>query len=367
MPPPEESLTLSSRARISARLEPALNALHSLLLLTKVEDVSGLGDWVIRTAHAMTPEERRLNDLVIIGFYFAVMPRRSWESFPAYLKHLQTTSPVALRDKMLEIYARKPGYGKTGALGIAPIPDMRAALKSADAYLEFLRQMFGAEKVNVEIETQAYKYVSNPPAMKKLIISHLRNMWKKYLAPEWDRVMPMLQEALQAVAHGDFSAMTRPEAYRWVTGHALDDDKWKKPFEESEQIIFVPSAHVGPYTGRHQAGNTFWVVFGARVPEGAQVVAPALSRADAIVRLGALTDDSRLRILKHIAEQGETRSQDIIQALGLSQPAVSRHLMQLVAIGYLTERRCDGAKCYALNRARIEETLRALDTFLLGR
>lgn len=367
MSPSEESLTLPSRARISTRLEPVLNVLHSLLLLTKVEDVSGFGDWVIRTAQAMTPGERRLNNLVMIGFHHAVMPQRSWESFPAYLKHLQATSPVALRDKMLDHYARKPWWGKTDSIGMVPALDKRAALKSADAYLDFLRQIFGAEKVDVDIETQAFKYVSNPPAMKKLIVTHLRTMWKKYLAPEWDRVTPMLQDAVKAFALGDFSKMSRPDAYRWVTGHDLDDDKWKKPFEEAEQIVFVPSAHVGPYTGRFQVGSTLWIIFGARVPEGAKAVAPSLNRADVLVRLSALTDDSRLRILKYIAEQGEVRSQDIIQTLGSSQPAVSRHLMQLVATGYLSERRCEGAKCYALNRARIEETLHALSAFLLGR
>jgi DNA-binding IclR family transcriptional regulator len=70
--------------------------------------------------------------------------------------------------------------------------------------------------------------------------------------------------------------------------------------------------------------------------------------------------------LKLVAEEGEQRSQDIMIRLELSQSAASRHLQQLTATGYLTERRCDGAKCYRLNPERIESTLRAISAFLAG-
>jgi DNA-binding transcriptional ArsR family regulator len=108
------------------------------------------------------------------------------------------------------------------------------------------------------------------------------------------------------------------------------------------------------------------VLFGARVPEGAQIHAPDLSRAEILVRLNALADDTRLRILKLISEGGELRSQEIMTRLELSQSAASRHLTQLSATGYLDERRCEGAKCYALNPRRIKDTLRAISAFLLG-
>jgi DNA-binding transcriptional ArsR family regulator len=91
-----------------------------------------------------------------------------------------------------------------------------------------------------------------------------------------------------------------------------------------------------------------------------------LSRNEILVRLGALADDNRLRILKFISDSGEQRSQDIIKALEMSQSAASRHLTQLSATGYLFERRCEGAKCYQLNPERVAETLQALAHFLLG-
>jgi DNA-binding transcriptional ArsR family regulator len=126
----------------------------------------------------------------------------------------------------------------------------------------------------------------------------------------------------------------------------------------------VPSGHVGPYLGKFMVGDAFAIVFGARLPEGIQYDAPDLSRAEILVRLSALADDTRLRILKFLAEDGEQRSQDIMRHLDLSQSAASRHLKQLSATGHLTERRCEGAKCYSLNSERIEDTLNATKVFL---
>ena len=83
------------------------------------------------------------------------------------------------------------------------------------------------------------------------------------------------------------------------------------------------------------------------------------------MRLEALADDNRLRILRMIAERGEVHSQEIIDELELSQSATSRQLTQLSAAGFLKERRCDGAKCYALNGERVKDTLKALANFLL--
>jgi ArsR family transcriptional regulator len=135
---------------------------------------------------------------------------------------------------------------------------------------------------------------------------------------------------------------------------------------ESEQIVFVPSAHAGPYLGMFPRGDdAVRVVFGARLPEGVELDAPDLSRAEILVRLGALADDTRLSILKLVADEGELRSQDIIKLLDLSQSAASRHLTQLSATGYLIERRCNGAKCYSMNTERLENTLRAVSAFLI--
>ncbi len=107
------------------------------------------------------------------------------------------------------------------------------------------------------------------------------------------------------------------------------------------------------------------VFFGVHVPKGAAPDSPDLSRTEIFARLSALADDTRLRILRYVAEHGEKRSQEIMEALALSQSAASRHLTQLSTAGFLVERRCDGAKCYAVNPERVADTLQAIRDFLL--
>jgi DNA-binding transcriptional ArsR family regulator len=366
--PVRDSIVIPDAARLTVSLEPAQNAIHSLLLLIKLEHLSGLSDWVTDTAGALTPEARKRHNLVLIGFHYAVLPRQSWPSFPAYMDHLAALDSNALRDKMLAAYASFPPLAPAAGREYPDEPhpvDLEAIIKDVDSYLDFLRARFEAARIDEALEAEAYSYVVDPPAMQALIVSHLREMWDTYLGPEWERVEPMLREAVSAFRQIDLSDMDVLEAAQLITGQDLREEKWRKTFQQARQVIFVPSAHIGPYLGKSWADNILWVVFGARHPEGIHSHAPDLSRAEIVVNLSALADDNRLRILRRISDEGELSSQEIMASLGLSQSTASRHLKQLSATGYLSERRCNGAKCYTLNSHRIEDTLRAISLFLL--
>ncbi len=374
MPAPDPDLIVAPTVSpISVALEPAQNALNSLLLLDKGDKLSGLDEWVTRTAAALTPERRHNNRIVLYGLYYAVVPDRSWPSFPAYVSHLAAQDPTVLRDRVFNAYAQM--RKKNGEYCLLPDPasdqvsmDITPLLESVDAFLEFLVERFTAEHIDSEIETEAHRYLKDPPAMQSLIVSHFRSMWEEVLSSEWERVVPMLQTSVDAFQQLHLSDLSKSEAAQLVLGQSLGEEEcWKLELERTERLIFVPSTHVGPYLGKFKSGNTLWMLFGARIPEGVQVYAPDLSRAEILVRISALADDTRLRILKLISEGGEQCSHDIITRLRLSQSTVSRHLKQLSATGYLNERRCNGAKCYALNPRRVEDTLRAISSFLLGK
>lgn len=368
MPAPVEELLAPPTTAVDIRLEPALNALHSLLLLAMAEKVSGFNEWVSKTIEALSPEEKHKHNLVMMGFYFAVLPQQSWESFPAYLEHLDALDPVALRDKLMNAYARiKPCNpdGTTVAGFSTTEIDLQTALSSPQAYLEFLQTRFDASHIGIELELEAYQYVSDPPAMQTLIVSHLRGMWEQYYAQEWRRIKPLLTDSARAFQQLNLTQMDKMEALQLVSGKDMRDDPLSKKVDLAERVIFVPNAHIGPYLAKYKFGDDLVILFGARLPEGTQVVAPDLSRADILVRLSALADDTRLHILKFISDEGEQRSQDIMELLDLSQSASSRHLSQLSAAGYLKERRCNGAKCYNINSERVEDTLSAISSFLL--
>ena len=70
-----------------------------------------------------------------------------------------------------------------------------------------------------------------------------------------------------------------------------------------------------------------------------------------------------MQVLALLVEHGELCAPEIMVKLDLSQSAVSRHLRQISAAGYVSERWHEGSKCYQLNRERVSDTLAALEHF----
>lgn len=343
-------------------LEPTRICIQSLLMLTKGHNLSSAADWVVNTLEAMTPEEQKTNSLVLLGLHYVVAPQETWISFPAYINHLGQMAPEGLRDKMLAVYEGMQCSIQTGERTI----DRKEALASPEAYLAFLRQRFSPESIDENIERLAYQYVIDPPALQRLVVDHLSGMWEKYLDAEWERVRPMLEQVVQAFRKVDLKGKSYLEAARLITGQDLDAEKWEAAFARAKRVLFVPHPHVGPYIPKQACGEGDLVVFfSARLPDWTVKDTPDLTRTEIFIRTSALADDTRLRILRHIAESGEQRSQEIMEALDLSQSAASRHLTQLSTAGFLNERRCEGAKCYALNPERITNTLQAIANYLL--
>ena len=204
--------------------------------------------------------------------------------------------------------------------------------------------------------------LNDPSAAQDLIVTHLWAMWGDVLASEWERDLPMLQESVAAFQTLDFSGMACAEIVRRVTGRELVDecDQWQG---KAVRIVFIPSAHIGPYVGIMQDDETVKLIFGARVPEGVSASSPALSRSE-LLRLNALADDTRLSILELLAGDDGLSSPEVMERLDLSQSAASRHLRQLAATGCLMVERRDGAKVYHLNRNRIGDTFSALQKLL---
>jgi DNA-binding transcriptional ArsR family regulator len=360
--PVQDEIVMPSFEPVTVALEPVHNMFYSFALLYKAEHLSGLGEWVTRTVAALTPEERERHALVTTGLHYAIQPNQHWPSFPAYLDHLESLPPMALRDKLLSVYA---SFDRCPDSADATV-DWDEVLKNEENYLDFLRQRFERKALDEKIEARAYTYVVDPPAMQKLIVSHMRDMWERFLKPEWERVTPMLSESTEAFQQIDFTTMNRIDTARLITGQELKEIHLEKAFDKASRVIFVPSAHIGPYIGKVWGDDeVLWFLFGARLPEGTRAHTSDLSRNEILIRLTALSDDIRLQILRLVADEGEKQSQEIMTRLALSQSSASRHLKQLSAVSYLSERRCGGAKCYSLNAKRIEDTLRATALFLL--
>jgi len=360
MPPFPVLLEKPALKTVDVSLVPTHNIFQSMLLLAKDENEPGIHEWVVKTRTGMAKKDLENHRLALIGFFFAILPEEGQVTFPAYLNQLERTDATVLRDKMLSTYAE---------IQHEDVPDANwdEVLASAESYVKFLRSRFDDEHVIVEIETKAYEYVIDPPAMKDFLVGHLNWIWKNHFAAEWARVEPMLRESVRSFKATDLTSMSRTEAAKFVTGQELNEAKWCQKLDEVERVVFIPNAHIGPYIHATVMNDTLQVVFGARQPEESQNRIPELDRAEIVSRLSSLADDTRLHILQLVAERGEIRVQDIVEMTSLSQPSVSRYLTQLTGSGYLQERRESGAKVYILNRDRIEKTLKAVNAFLLDR
>lgn len=356
--------------KVRFEIEPVLNATDTLLLLSSFDNQSGFPEWVTATRQRLSPERRHIHELLINGVKI-LAHEPGLPSFPAYIDDLAAQDPVKLRDSAIKWMCVPE---KIANAGLEPL-DQEGLLNDLDAFLNFHRQMhdyhqqtYGEKEVgdfDVALYTEIYALYSDPPRLQELVVSHLRYMWDEILEPEWRRILPMLEESVRAFEQMDYSGLTALEAIRMVTGRDLSH-MWEDDLEPVRELVFVPSAHIGPYVRlfNRQDNPTAYLIFGARLPAGARVQSPALSRSELLVRLNALADDTRLQILELLTQHEELCAQDIITMLDLSQSSASRHLRQLTATGYLIERRREVAKCYSLNTDRVEDTLRELRRFL---
>jgi ArsR family transcriptional regulator len=358
----EKTQTRSSLVMI----EPAINAFGSMVLISKGEDEPGIHEWVPKTRAKMSPEELFRHKLVTIGFHYSILPQRAGTSFETYLEDLESTPPSEFRDRLLKAYSEVCLTEEAQKKQSRNV-DWDEVLSSAKNYVDFLRFRFGEELTDEEVETRAYEYVIDPAALKQLVKGHIRWFWKNHLQAEWTRVRPMLEESARAFNQIDFSDMPRLEIIQFVTGKEYNEGKWGDELDNAKNLVFIPNAHIGPYIRHAKIQDAFYIYFGAHLPEGSNIHVPELDRTEIVSRLSALADDTRLNIMQMIAENGEMRSQEIMEITGLSQPSVSRYLSQLTATGYLQERRESGAKVYILNKDRIEKTFKAINAFLLGR
>ena len=347
---------------VQVSLEPAINNFNSLGTLSSIKHLSGLPSWVIETATSLPNHAREVNDLLFEGLWLGIWPRRSWPSFPDYIEALAAEDPIVLRNRALM-------WGLPDTKAERVPAERLALLADVNAFLDYLRQYFASKKyedhaLDVELYSQVHALLNDPPGMQQLVVSHMRAMWDTVLEPEWQRVLPELTQVVAANAERDYQGLSPLEAIRQITGRDMSGAGWT---DWGANLVFIPSAHQGPYLSRYDSpdGKTNWIVFGARPPQDFISGSRVPTRAELAMRFAPLSDDTSLQIIELLKRNDELGAQEIIKMLGLSQPKASRHLRQLSATGYVTERRYEGAsKLYRLNLDQFEDTMQGLRRFL---
>ncbi len=353
---------------VTARFEiaPAFNALESIRELTETQRLSGLSEWVTQTAAALPEAQLELNRAIFGAFqpmfFDETLSVTAYDDFPSYVDAFAALDPFAARDAMLKEVIASPKKHPEHFDGAFTNLTPEQFLGDVDVFRRYMGVVCKATQLPDTFVARAFELYNDPPQMMAVIVEHLRWVWDEYLAPEWVRILPMLQELVAAFETMELGGMSLDELVRTVTTRDLS--AMIDTYRHVDNVVFVPSAHIGPYVLLVDVEKTLYALFGARLPRSVPNPASALNRAELLTRLNALADDTRLRILELLTTHEELCAQDIIERLGMSQSSASRHLSQLSANGFIVERRREVAKCYSLNTDRVVDTLRSLTNFL---
>lgn len=331
---------------------PVFNILNTLNLINMVEVRSGLSDFVLQTANALSEDEKWANEIAA-NLLDMIEPISTSDNFYTYLDSLKQMDFRARIRKMI---------GEMCERDLDNTIPTEQLLASKEIYLGVIASHFQkkGDEMDAALYGKVHDYLNKPDEAVSFLVQHLEMMWERYLKDEWARIAPTVDETVRVFNAIDLTDLTPLEAVQAVTGR--DMTGFIEDTEEIDEIVFVPSVHCGPYVTRFEfAPRRLGLVFGARVPEGVPSQSVELSLRDLMIQLSALADDTRLHILELLTHHRELCSADFQQMLNLSQSSTSRHLRQLVASGFLDERRRDlNNKYFSLNTRRFQETSAAL-------
>lgn len=350
---------------VTIQINPTMMSLHSLMLLNIVEKFSGLSDWVYETAEKLTDEEKWVNQLVA-AYSESVTYVPPQMSFPQWLTTLDQRPADEIVTDVTNWLREHEQFTSHDTV-----------MKDEASFMSFIHMIHDIkiesdEDKEIDFDEDYwrwyYAHITDPASLKAMMINYLKKMWVNYLEPEWKRSERLMNEVARALTAIEYKGMNAFDAVEAVTGRNMrgKNGKLTDCLERSTELYFVPTTHLGPYIGWFPGGDYRTVVFfGARLPQDTKLApTPDLNRGELLVRLNALADDTRLQILEMLTESEELCAQDFINNLNLSQSSASRHLRQLTASGFISERRRDVAKCYSLNQDRIEDTIKTIRLFL---
>jgi DNA-binding transcriptional ArsR family regulator len=357
-----EIITPQKATKVTFSLAPAYNTIGSLALLGMAEGFSGLDEWVYNTVKVLTPEQLRVNQLALHDSHVD-LDDAAWVSTPAWLDHLESQDATALRDRALQVWLERVKKFVGGDL-----PSPSELLSDRAAYLALVERFHQARGKPYEVDTweSLHELLTDPQGRKDLFLTHFRTMWQMHLEQEWQAKLPLLEESLKAFESLDFTGVTAAGALERVALRAQIPQESMGYLSSLEQITLIPSPHTGPYLIHLDSldPTSARFLFGARIPAGAISHLPALNRSELLMRLNALSNDTRLLILELIGKQGELGTPEVMAQLELSQSAAARHLEHLTATGFLITRRRQGTNVFQLNPERIDLTFKALKDFI---
>jgi DNA-binding transcriptional ArsR family regulator len=358
-------LTYAPAVTAEFHLSLPQDLITSLRLLQAVDAFEGLSEWVYQTAAAV-PDGFR-TELNVLGYPIKWCFRRqdsliwrlppdhpahdNWAAFSSYLKSVpaQEFQRVLLLNMAQEAGQDSPPGGSQGA----EIRELLAAVRRLE------QKKWERTFVDLEDEEPLILLAQTPEQLKEHVIGLLTRFWDSYYVQDFEKHRELIADS---VAYHRRQTYPRnfSDLFRQVTGRGLPGstrDYVQQHLDKIERVIFSPCAHLGLYFQITLSYPTMVVAFNYRTASA--VEADGKTTVELFPPLKAMADESRLHVLSLLQER-EMYAQEIVEAVGLSQSTVSRHLQLLERTEMVKIRQARGMKFYSINRQKGRAILEAL-------
>ena len=220
--------------------------------------------------------------------------------------------------------------------------------------------------------TMATLLLADPREFARRLSTFLRSYWEGAFAAEWERLEPMLAETVAEAGRLLATVGVWPLLGRLPARCRADPERRELRVESPHEhdvlvssenpLVASPSAFVWPHVFVNC--DPPWptsLVYPA--PFLTREAAPRIPPAELLHILRALGDDTRLRVLKLIAERPRT-TQELAPLVGLSMAGLSKSLRRLAEAGIVTAQRDGYYVVYRIAPERLTLLAAALAQFL---
>ena len=202
---------------------------------------------------------------------------------------------------------------------------------------------------------------NRPEELREMIANVIERVYNEHYKPDQARRLQCMERSA-AEYRNSVNMSNLTDTLRRISGRdhvCIEPDgvcpgPWKR-------LLFAPSLDMGPYMSCAIIGN----LHGMFYPCESRFVTGD-EHGDDSVRMAriykGLADEQRLRILQ-ILRGREMYAQEIVDATGLHQSMVSRHLSFLKAVGLVTSRREGTMKFFSLNNDIRNQLMHTLELF----
>jgi DNA-binding transcriptional ArsR family regulator len=344
------------------------NLFATLILIESADRLEGMSDWGMRAA-ASLPGELAAGLHSLIGFlrycpaawgYLAAeVPdgHPAHTDFDAFIGLLRARPASSYRALALDALKRE--LARQGLH--APVSDKATDLRKAVTEYNARRAAERPDWTELEADPRAITALARDGAtFKRELITLLETFWTQVYHDEFAACLPVMQNSVEALTRraypADFAAR-----FLAITGRALPDTM-RQAMAGIRRLVFVPSCHIGPYFVFAPTPPVMQVSFNCRTSSSGGVANGWV--IELFPPLRALADETRLQILA-LLNSRELYAQEIIEALGISQSAASRHLQLLENTGLLSVRKENTAKYYSINPTKARQLTDALKELMI--